>query len=73
MGCADMVTSAELERLSVDEIVATIRCRLEELKRAGCDTPPCLELASRTDVDLDRASDLVARGCPPELAVQILL
>ncbi len=73
MGCAHTVTGAELEHLSDGEIVAAILCRLEELKRAGCHAPRCLELASRTDVDLELAADLVARGCPPELAVRILL
>jgi len=55
-----MVTGAELELLSVEEIVAAIYCRFDELSRAGCDSPRCLELASRTDIDLDSAADLVA-------------
>jgi len=28
---------------------------------------------TRTDVDLHRAADLVARGCPPSVALRILL
>lgn len=59
------VTESELERIE--------RWRADELERAGYDAPAARELAQRHDVDLHRAIDLLLDGCPPELAVQILL
>ncbi len=59
--------------LGDEEIVAVILCRFKELELVGCEGSDCLVLASRVDLDLDRAVDLVARGCPPELALRILL
>ena len=63
---------------AVEEIVETEldrveRWRLEELVRAGYDPSSAFELAARTDVDLHAAVELVERGCPSELAAQILL
>ena len=47
--------------------------RTEELERAGYSRRAAGRLASRHDVDLHRAVDLLERGCSPELAVKILL
>jgi hypothetical protein len=46
--------------------------RATELERAGY--PPALaaELASRMDVDLHLAVELLSKGCSPELALNIL-
>ena len=44
-----------------------------ELERAGYSRRAAGRLASRHDVDLHRAVELVRRGCPPELATKILL
>lgn len=71
--CGGCTSAAELEDLEEEQILSLIRCRLEELKRAGCDSLDCIILASRVDVALERAADLVARGCPPRLALRILL
>lgn len=71
--CGGSTPAARFEELGEDEIVDLILCRLAELKRAGCDGPDCLVLASRVDLDLERAADLVAGGCPPALALRILL
>lgn len=71
--CGGCTSAAELERLEEEAIVSLIRCRLEALRRAGCDTPECLVLAGRVDVRLDRAADLIARGCPPDVALRILV
>jgi hypothetical protein len=71
--CNGTVTPAEFENLPDGEIVDLILCRLEELRRAGCHTADCLVLASRVDVGLEQAADLVARGCPADLALRILL
>jgi hypothetical protein len=47
--------------------------RAEELERAGYPPAAAVELATRTDVDLHRAAELLQRGCTPELALQILV
>jgi hypothetical protein len=62
----------------VEEIVETEqerveRWRAEELMRAGYDPAGAVELAARGDVDLHGAVALVERGCPADLALQILL
>jgi hypothetical protein len=46
--------------------------RFTELVRAGYDELKAAQLAS-TDVDLHTACDLIAKGCPPELAMAILV
>jgi len=63
---------------AVQEIVETEqerveRWRADELMRAGFDPAAAVELASRFDIDLHRATELVDRGCSPELALKILL
>jgi uncharacterized ferredoxin-like protein len=47
--------------------------RAEELVRAGYDGDNALMLALERAVDLHAAVDLLRRGCPPDLAVKILL
>jgi hypothetical protein len=49
------------------------RWRADELMRAGFDPSSAGELASRFDIDLHAATELIDRGCSPELALQILL
>ena len=49
------------------------RWRAEELERAGYEPAAASLLASRADVDLHYAIDLLRNGCRPELALQILL
>jgi hypothetical protein len=49
------------------------RWRAEVLSRAGYEPVDAIELAARTDVDLHQAIELVERGCPVEVAVQILI
>jgi hypothetical protein len=63
---------------AVEEIVETEQDRVErwradELMRAGFDPAAAVELASRFEIDLHRATELLDRGCSAELAVQILL
>ncbi len=72
-GCGPTLTSEELEELDEDAIVTLIRCRLAVLERAGCESADCLALASRADADLAKAAELIARGCPAELALRILV
>jgi hypothetical protein len=66
------MTAAQLEQrwVSDEEVV---RWRFEQLRQAGYDRSDADLLSGRADVDLHQAADLVARGCPHELAVSILL
>ena len=52
---------------------AILAWRREQLARVGYSDWDAETLATHTDVDLHLAVRLVARGCPPELALQILL
>ena len=54
------------------EVERVERWRAEELERAGYHPEAAFELALRFDVDLHAAVELVERGCPPELALEIL-
>ena len=57
--------TTELERIE--------RWRADELIRVGYDANQAMSLAVRHDVDLHLAAELLERGCPPDLALQILL
>ena len=60
-----LVDSTEMERIE--------RWRAEELERAGYEPRAAGRLAVRHDVDLHVAVELLDRGCPPDLALRILL
>jgi hypothetical protein len=67
------MTAAET-RLAYDtELDRIEEWRREELERAGYPVRDAARLAERHDVDLHLAVDLVSRGCPPSVAVEILL
>jgi hypothetical protein len=55
------------------EIELVEQWRLASLERAGYDSESAAVLAASHDVDLHLAVALLERGCPPELALQILL
>ena len=65
MAAAETTTETEQERIE--------RWRADELERAGYEASAASLLASRADVDLHYAIDLIRNGCAPELALQILL
>lgn len=65
------VTAAEVHEQT--EIQRIESWRMQELERAGFPADAAAELASRHDVDLHGAIDLVRRGCPPEVARRILV
>jgi hypothetical protein len=66
------VPATELhEQKTESERVA--RWRAEELERAGYDPSAAAVLAASSSVDLHRAVDLLERGCPQAVALQILL
>lgn len=67
------MSAAELHVFEETELERVERWREEELERAGYEPAFAARLAARHDVDLHLAVRLLARGCPPELAVEILL
>jgi hypothetical protein len=65
--------AAQFEELETPQADAVVRWRFEELLRAGYDAGSALLLAGHLEVDLHQAARLVDRGCPPSLALQIVL
>jgi len=65
MTAVEEIVETELERVE--------RWRADALVRAGYDAEAARALAARLDIDLHTATDLLERGCPAELAAQILL
>jgi hypothetical protein len=66
------MTTANLTHPDV-EIEVVERWRLESLARAGYDPESAAVIAASHDVDLHLAVDLLRRGCPLDVALQILL
>ena len=66
------MSAAELTRTETEQDRIS-RWRAEELERAGYEATAASLLATRNDVDLHYAIDLLRNGCSPELALQILL
>ena len=66
------MTTAELltARVTEDEVVAW---RREQLRRAGCRRFEAEVLARETTIDLHQAVELLERGCPSKIALDILL
>jgi hypothetical protein len=66
------MTTAEVLRAEVteDEVVAW---RREQLRRAGCRRFEAEVLARETRIDLHLAVELLERGCPSKIALDILL
>ena len=67
------MTVAELISQDEGEAAAVLEWRFSQLAKSGYGIDDAVVLATHTDVDLHLASDLVARGCPPALALRILL
>ncbi|HZO95878.1 MAG TPA: hypothetical protein VFB42_00750 [Gaiellaceae bacterium] len=66
------MTAAEIQLIET-EAERVQRWRVEELERAGYSPAQAAELAARPDVDLHHAVELLASGCPSDLALRILL
>ena len=66
------MTTGELLRARVteDEVVAW---RREQLRRAGCRRFEAEVLARERHIDLHEAIELLERGCPPKIALEIML
>jgi hypothetical protein len=67
------MTAADTETRTGTEIERIERWRAEALERAGYSPDAAREIAARLDVDLHRATDLLAQGCSQDLALRILL
>lgn len=67
------MTVAELISQDEGEATAVLEWRFAQLRKSGYGIEDAVMIAADTDVDLHRAADLVARGCPPALARRILL
>jgi len=67
------MTDAEFETLAEQEAADVIEWRFSRLTLGGYPIEEAITLATRLDVDVYRAADLVARGCRPSLALRILL
>ena len=65
-----MATAELHERTELDRIESW---RRERLRAAGFSAEAAEELAGRHEVDLHDAVELIERGCPPEVAVRILV
>jgi hypothetical protein len=65
MPAVDEIVETEIERVE--------RWRSDELIRAGYDPDSAAQLASHHDVDIRRAQLMIQQGCPPHLALEILL
>jgi len=55
------------------ESEAILRWRFKQLVAAGYSEESASLLSARPNVDLHLATDLVAKGCPPETAIRILV
>lgn len=67
MSAANLITAIDSELELVEQ------WRHEALQRAGYDRESATVLAASHDVDLHRAIEILQRGCPANLALQILL
>jgi hypothetical protein len=65
-----MTTAEVQDRSELEKIEAW---RQERLEAAGYPPAEAAKLAGRHDIDLHRAAALVLEGCPPQVALQILL
>jgi hypothetical protein len=72
-GEGEAMTAAQSEELVTTEVDVVVSWRFEELLRAGCDAVSALILAGHHEVDLHQATSLLEHGCPPALAVQIMV
>ena len=63
----------DTEEVPETENERVLRWRLQELRRAGFGFQDSVMLALSQDVDLHLATDLLARGCPVDTALRILV
>jgi hypothetical protein len=66
-----MMSAADTEIRDETELIEAWRA--EALERAGYGAREAATIAARHDIDLHVATDLLAMGCPADLALRILL
>jgi hypothetical protein len=67
------MSAVETEPIVETEAQRVERWRAEELARAGYEPDAVRRLAVQLEVDLHVAVEMLERGCPPHLALDILL
>jgi hypothetical protein len=67
------VSVTEVQEQIETEADRVSRWRAEELERAGYELSAAAVLAASSGVDLHLAVGLLERGCPQDVAMQILL
>jgi hypothetical protein len=67
------MTAAQFELLDEVQAQEILSWRFDALTRAGYDASDALVLATRVEIDLHVASDLLTHGCPVSTALRILL
>lgn len=67
------MTAVDSELIAETEHERVERWRAGELRRAGYAPQSAASVAARFDIDLHLAVELISRGCPEPLALQILL
>jgi hypothetical protein len=67
------MTAVEMEQQEDVKAGEIVRWRFDTLSRVGYAPPDAMDVATRLDIDLHVAVDLVDHGCPVETALRILL
>ena len=67
------MSTTDIQLYDQSELERIEHWRAEALERAGYEPSAAATLAMRHDVDLHAALNLVEQGCPPDLALRILL
>jgi hypothetical protein len=67
------MTAAQFEQLEETEAVEVLRWRFDVLIRVGFDIEQAAVIAANVEIDLHAAESLMVRGCPPDLALRILM
>ncbi len=67
------MSATEVQEQIETEAERVSRWRAEELERAGYELSAAAVLAASSGVDLHFAVELLDRGCPQDVAMQILL
>jgi hypothetical protein len=65
--------ASELITQATTDEARVLGWRLEELERAGYDRAAAWDVAERTEIDLHLAVGIRRAGCPPDMALRILL
>lgn len=65
--------AAEFELFGEDEAESFIRGRFLSLADGGYDPQAALLMAVQPEIDVDVATAILRKGCPPETALRILL